>query len=127
MKVLTIKQPWATLIKEGLKEYEFRSWKTNYRGYLLIHAGIGVDKEAMKRFESLGFDYPKSEIICLVELLDCIKIDEAFHEERLKENHLVYLTSRTKGYAWKLKVIKKLSIKEVKGKLGLWDYSYENK
>jgi len=25
MKVLTIKEPWATLIIEGYKEYEFRS------------------------------------------------------------------------------------------------------
>ena len=30
MKVLTIKQPWATLIIQGDKKYEFRSWKTNY-------------------------------------------------------------------------------------------------
>ena len=29
MKVLTLKQPWASLIVEGYKEYEFRSWKTN--------------------------------------------------------------------------------------------------
>ena len=27
MKVLTIRQPWASLIMAGLKEYEFRSWK----------------------------------------------------------------------------------------------------
>ena len=32
MKVLTIKQPWATLIAKGYKEYEFRTWKTKYRG-----------------------------------------------------------------------------------------------
>ena len=37
MKVLTIKQPWATLIVEGYKEYEFRTWNTKYRGELLIH------------------------------------------------------------------------------------------
>ena len=37
MKALTIKEPWATLIIEGYKEYEFRSWKTNYRGKILIH------------------------------------------------------------------------------------------
>ncbi len=30
MKVLTIKQPFATLIIEGYKEYEFRTWKTNF-------------------------------------------------------------------------------------------------
>ena len=32
MKVLTIKQPWASLIMLGYKRFEFRSWKTNYRG-----------------------------------------------------------------------------------------------
>ena len=39
MKVLTIKQPFATLIIEGYKEYEFRTWKTKFRGEFLIHAG----------------------------------------------------------------------------------------
>ncbi len=39
MKVLTIKQPFVTLIAEELKEYEFRTWKTKYRGEILIHAG----------------------------------------------------------------------------------------
>ena len=45
MKVLTIKQPWATLIMQGDKRFEFRSWQTKYRGDLLIHAGKGIDKE----------------------------------------------------------------------------------
>ena len=27
MKVLTIKQPWATLIMQGYKRFEFRSWQ----------------------------------------------------------------------------------------------------
>ncbi len=52
MKVITIKQPWATLIAKGYKEYEFRTWKTKYRGDILIHAGKGTDKEAMTRSES---------------------------------------------------------------------------
>ena len=43
MKGLTIKEPWATLITEGYKEYEFRTWKTKYRGDILIHAGKGID------------------------------------------------------------------------------------
>lgn len=32
MKVITIKKTWATLILEGYKKYEFRTWKTKYRG-----------------------------------------------------------------------------------------------
>lgn len=35
MKVLTIKQPWATLIMQGDKRFEFRSWQTKYRVHLL--------------------------------------------------------------------------------------------
>lgn len=46
MKVLTLKQPWATLVAEGIKKYEFRTWKTNYRGKVLIHAGAGVEKKS---------------------------------------------------------------------------------
>ena len=55
MKVLTIKQPWATLIMQKDKRFEFRSWQTKYRGDLLIHAVKGIDKEAMKR---LSNSYP---------------------------------------------------------------------
>lgn len=32
MKVLTIRQPWATLIALGEKQIETRSWRTAYRG-----------------------------------------------------------------------------------------------
>ena len=44
MKVLTIKEPWASLIINGYKEYEFRNFKTNYRGKILIHAGLTLEK-----------------------------------------------------------------------------------
>ena len=54
MKAITIKQPWATLIAKGYKEYEFRTWKTKYRGEILIHSGKVIDKKAMARFEDLN-------------------------------------------------------------------------
>ena len=63
MKVLTLRQPWATLVAEGIKQYEFRSWKTNYRGKVLIHAGAGVDKKDMERFKDLNLEYPSKRII----------------------------------------------------------------
>lgn len=39
MKALTLHQPWASLIALGVKTIETRSWVTNYRGPLAIHAG----------------------------------------------------------------------------------------
>lgn len=38
MKALSIKQPWASAIVLGVKSVEIRTWKTNYRGPVLIHA-----------------------------------------------------------------------------------------
>ncbi|NEQ45665.1 MAG: ASCH domain-containing protein [Leptolyngbya sp. SIOISBB] len=37
-KIITLWQPWASLVAYGFKQYETRSWATNYRGPLLIHA-----------------------------------------------------------------------------------------
>lgn len=56
MKAITIKQPWATLIAEGYKEYEFRTWKIKYRGDILIHAGKGIDKKTMERIDKGVWD-----------------------------------------------------------------------
>ena len=44
---LTVQQPWAWAIAEGLKPIENRSWRTNYRGLIAIHAGLGIDHYAV--------------------------------------------------------------------------------
>jgi hypothetical protein len=36
MKALSIWQPWASLIADGLKQFETLGWATQYRGPLLI-------------------------------------------------------------------------------------------
>lgn len=121
MKVITIKQPWASLITSGIKEYEFRSWKTNYRGKLLIHAGCGVDKE-IANFKELNLEYPKKRIVALVELVDCLKLDDNLNKKIISENNIAYGNKYREGYAWKIKLIKKInSDKEINGKLGLWN------
>lgn len=122
MKVLTIKQPWATLIALGYKKYEFRSWKTNYVGEFYIHAGKAVDKEAMKKFNYLNLNYPTSKIIAKVTLEKCIKLDSAICTSINKENNLIYGNKIREGYAWKLKNVELINCeKEVKGQLGLWN------
>jgi hypothetical protein len=46
MKALSIRQPWATLLCLGVKRYETRTWKTDYRGPLAIHAATVFDAAA---------------------------------------------------------------------------------
>lgn len=36
---LSIRQPWAWLIVNGFKDIENRTWRTHFRGKVLIHAG----------------------------------------------------------------------------------------
>jgi hypothetical protein len=45
MKVLTLHQPYASLIALGVKSIETRSWSTKYRGPLAIHAAKSVEYE----------------------------------------------------------------------------------
>lgn len=124
MKALTIKEPWASLIVNGYKKYEFRSWKTNYRGKILIHAGLSHEKENIKKFECYNLDYKRGYIIGEAQLTDCIKVTKELEENLLKENPLVYgRTLHERVYAWKLENIKKYDKPiECKGKLGLWNY-----
>ena len=67
-RALTVRQPWASLIVEGRKDIENRSWPTSYRGRLLIHAGSQIDPQTGWRAE----DLPRGAIIGEVALVDVV-------------------------------------------------------
>uniref|UniRef100_A8GLP2 ASCH domain-containing protein n=1 Tax=Serratia proteamaculans (strain 568) TaxID=399741 RepID=A8GLP2_SERP5 len=83
-KALSVRQPWAWLIVNGHKPVENRTWRTNYRGPLLIHASKGVlsrDYAAafnLIRHHCLGIRLPEIDgfecggIVGAVELTDCV-------------------------------------------------------
>lgn len=126
MKALTIKQPWATLIMQGDKRFEFRSWQTKYRGDLLIHAGKGIDKEAMKRLEKyLPVKLPYGKILGKVKLVDCIKMSPEFKELLLKENSDIYTKSSfQENYGWQVSYVEVFENPiDAKGHLSLWEYN----
>lgn len=124
MKALTIKQPWTSLIVNGYKEYEFRSWKTNYRGKILLHAGMSLENDMLERFKNYNLDYTLGAIIGEAELVDCILVDTSFQEKLMNINPIVYgRSNHVETYAWKLVNIKKYDKPiYIKGKLGLWNY-----
>ena len=122
LKVLTLKQPWATLVAEGIKKYEFRSWKTNYRGKVLIHAGAGIDKKEMENFKNLNLKFPSKRILAEVELEDCLELNDELNKKLIAEKNIAYGSKYRTGYAWKLTNSKKINYdKEIKGQLGLWN------
>lgn len=124
MKVLSIRQPWASVIINGYKAYEFRSWKTKYRGKVLIHASKDVEEEYLSRFESLGLEYPTSAIIGSVDLTDCVEVTSDLEDKLIEENEMVYGATRGRGgYGFKVEnPIKFDKVIEANGSLGFWDY-----
>lgn len=129
MKTITIKQPFASLIAEGLKKYEFRTWRTKYRGEVLIHAGKSVDKKAMEKFRHLNLEYPTGCIIAKAAISDCVFIDSDMKKKLNKEDPLVYSgvvkDIEWKGYGFKLENVEKVEPIYINGKLSLWDYPYD--
>ena len=124
MKVLTIRNPWASLIVNEYKKYEFRSWKTNYRGKILIHSSANLEKNMLDRFSCYNLDYINGAIIGEAEIVDCILVDKELNEKLRNINPLVYARSNhVETYGWKLENVKKFD-KPIpyKGKLGLWNY-----
>ncbi len=126
MKAITIKEPWATLIAEGYKEYEFRVWKTNYRGEILIHAGKSYDENNLKLFEDKSLKYNPGKIIAKAIITDCVLVDDEFSKKMLKKDPIVYSNLKRKRdkklYGFKLENIEKIKPIDANGKLSLWEY-----
>ena len=129
MKAITIKQPFASLIIEGYKEYEFRTWRTKFRGDILIHAGKGVDKKAMEKNKHLVSDCPSGCMLGIVKITDCIKIDDDARLMLKEKNNIVYdhvITDKEwDGFGFKLENVRKIEKIPVNGKLSLWDFEGE--
>lgn len=128
MKALTIKQPWATLIMQGDKRFEFRSWQTKYRGELLIHAGKTIDKEAMERLKKyLPEIIPTGAILGKVNIVDCVKVTPEFKNELLKENKDIYKNAGyTEEYGWQVEDVEVFDKPiEAIGHLSLWEFNLE--
>ena len=51
MRALTVRQPYALLIVDGIKPIENRTWSTPYRGALLIHAATKLHDHSVSEIE----------------------------------------------------------------------------
>ena len=128
MKVLSIIEPWATLIKDGSKKIETRSWKTSYRGELFIHASkTKISKETKNNEELMSLvksNFGFGNIICKCMLVDCVYMTSEFIEDLKKNNYQEYVCGEYKvgRYAWILEDIQIVDNIAVNGQLGIWNY-----
>jgi len=70
---LSVRQPWAELIISGQKTIELRTWATDHRGQLWLHAGKRQDPQLEARFGlSTAF---RGGFIGVVELSAIVPMD----------------------------------------------------
>ena len=79
MKTIAIQQPWAWLIINAGKDIENRTWTTNYRGSLLIHASKKPVPNIAQLISELSdldmpliHEYKYGGIIGIVDLVDVV-------------------------------------------------------
>ena len=79
IKLLSVRQPWAWCIISAGKDIENRTWKTDYRGELYIHASKKFDYGAQSELMLNGKTpnnlrcFELGVIIGKVNLVDCVK------------------------------------------------------
>ncbi len=133
MKVISLTEPFATLILNGKKLVETRSWKTSYRGELYIHASMTKiskhdedDYELMSLIEDRKLNY--GYIVCKCNLVDCVYMTKEYVEKMKKNNYQEYICGEYEEgrYAWILEdVIPLKNPIKAKGQLSIWNYYNE--
>lgn len=121
MKTLSIRQPWAWAIMAGLKRVENRDWSTKYRGTLLIHAGLRLDRAPRTHalFAQLEIvvpdNLPRGVILGSVELVDVLPVD-SLAEDPWAFGELCWILKNPQSFA--------RSVPQ-KGRLGLFDVAVD--
>lgn len=104
MRALSLRQPWASMIASGSKTIETRTWRTNYRGPLAIHASARPYKD---------MDLPTGGIIAVARLYDCRPMEAA-------DEDAACISLYDGAYAWLLADVQPVALIPCKGMLGLW-------
>lgn len=115
LPAIAIRQPYAWLVVNGLKDVENRSRRTHFRGRVLIHASRNLDLLFSDTLEELGAlagvtlpgEYDVGGIIGLAEIVGC----ERRHGSKWKD---------PQSWAWILANACPLPCRECKGALGFF-------
>lgn len=147
MKVISLLQPYATLVVIGAKKIETRSWNTKFRGEILIHASKKWTKDQEKLLEDFYFgtalqdECGKIHIPC-GKIIGKVNIVDTFQFQEDTKDHLkTYidddrkiswdLTDKEKAfgdyspnrYGWLLyDPVQFAQSIAAKGQLGIWNY-----
>ena len=134
MKAISLWQPWASLVVEGFKQYETRSWATNYRGLLAVHATKTYPSEAREIMVDLIDDYeivsqrfqgatlPTGAVLGIVRLVSCHPMYPEFIARQVDMEEAMG-DWREGRHAWRLEVVERFAEPiPAKGAQGFWNW-----
>lgn len=138
VRVLSVKQPWATLIVRGVKRFEARTWPPRWRGRIAIHASstpirrsawleLVADAEVQETLARAGLSsyadvqaLPKSAIVGAAKVADA-RIVLAWTPEELRDVDAALSSGFPPDILWRLTEPAEFTpITGVDGKLNLW-------
>lgn len=123
VRCISLWQPWATAIALGLKTFETRSWYTEYRGRVAIHAAkrwhhdqqeFIVSPEIEAQLD--GAELPLGGFVAIVDLVACIAAPTALYTAQ----DGMWGDFRPGRYAWLLEEVRAIEFIEARGQQGFW-------
>lgn len=87
LPVLSVRQPWASYLVGGLKSVELRTWSTDYRGWLWIHASKQLDLDAMEIYDLQPAHFPTGGLLGIADLAGCTSIESPARWAALRNEH----------------------------------------
>jgi hypothetical protein len=155
-RALSIIQPFAGLVAKGIKPIENRTWSTNYRGVIAIHASSKFFPDAVTELENddvplsvpspanARANWPTRAILGVAEIADCVYFAGPDDEQAIvkaaqaagimppkpdmHDVHRVFFWLNTDCFAWIIR--NPIAFKRpipANGKLNLWYLSDEQR
>lgn len=91
-RALSIRQPWAWAVLHAGKTVENRSWPTEFRGLIYVHASRLDDLDSIEEFEKICrrlkipvpnvHTLPQRALVGTVEITSCLHIDDVPRSNR---------------------------------------------
>jgi activating signal cointegrator 1 len=114
IKAISLRQPWATLVVLGAKQYETRDWQTAHRGLLAIHASRSFPEPSaalcqQEPYRSVllragyqsGADLPRGALIGTVTVVE-VHATEELDLSRLTAEELAFGDFGPHRFVWQL-------------------------
>jgi tetratricopeptide (TPR) repeat protein len=121
MRCLSVRQPWAWAICLGEKTIENRTWATDYRGTIAIHASSSrQDVRSVIRAKPDAWVsedmFVYGAIIGVVDVVDCVELAQELEQNAWAEGHICWKLANPRFVAEPI---------AMKGKLDLYSLSQE--